>query len=235
VPISTRDVHQALTELGKLRFGEVKVDDAMHEIVRTTHSIFDVDGAGLMLTDAEQHLRNVAVSDDRLAHLEDLQVEHHEGPCVDAYEDKELIRSEDLAEEARWPLFSPAAVECGLRAILASPIPYNQQAIGVVAVVSATRHPWTPEGELALVAFTDLASLLIATMLQSEQQGELSTQLQQALDARVVIEQAKGVLMGREGLSPRDAYQRLRTQARSQRRRLAEVAYDVVQEASSPQ
>lgn len=231
MPISTRDVHQALKELGRLRFGTTDVDAAMGEIVRTTHKIFGVDGVGLMLTDAEQHLRNVAVSDERLAHLEELQVEHQEGPCVDAFEDKELVRSEDLADEDRWPLFTPVALDRGLRAVLASPIPYNQQAVGVVAVVSATRRPWTPEGELALVAFTDLAALLIATMLQHEEKSEVANQLQQALDARVVIEQAKGVLIAREGMSPREAYERIRSDARSQRRRLPEVASEMVHTA----
>ena len=67
--ITAYDVRQALTELGKLRFGEMRVEDAMHEIVQATHAIFNVDGAGLMLADAEHHLRNVAVSDDRLRHL----------------------------------------------------------------------------------------------------------------------------------------------------------------------
>jgi GAF domain-containing protein len=231
MPISTHDVHQALRELGRLRFGAIEVDEAMHEIVRTTHKIFGVDGAGLMLVDTEQHLRNVAVSDDRLAHLEQLQVDHHEGPCIDAYEDKELVRSGDLAQERRWPSFSPAAVERGLHAVLASPIPYNQQAVGAVAVVSATPRPWTPEGELALVAFTDLAALLIAATLRSEGQSVLATQLQQALDARVVIEQAKGVLIAREGISPREAFERIRGEARAQRRRLTEVASDVVRQA----
>jgi signal transduction protein with GAF and PtsI domain len=226
--ISTRDVHRALKELGSLRFGATDVDAAMHEIVRTTHRIFGVDGAGLMLTDAEQHLRNAAVSDDRLAHLEELQIDHHEGPCIDSFEDKELVQSEDLAAEGRWPLFGPAALDRGLRAVLASPIPYNRQAVGVVAVVSATARPWTPEGELALVAFTDLAALLIATVLHDEQQSELATQLQGALDARVAIEQAKGVLIARDGLSPREAFNRLRADARAQRRRLTEVASDVV-------
>jgi hypothetical protein len=55
--------------------------------------------------------------------------------------------------------------------VLASPIPYNQHAIGVVVVFSAKVHPWSPEGELALVAFTDLAALAIANTLQSEERA----------------------------------------------------------------
>jgi GAF domain-containing protein len=139
-----------------------------------------------------------------------------------------LVDTEDLAAEVRWPKFSPVAVERGLRAVLASPIPYNHQAIGVVVVFSATVHPWSSEGELALVAFTDLAALTIANTLQSEERGELATQLQRALDARVVIEQAKGALVAQEGLSEREAFERLRRQARSQRRRVVEVAAEIL-------
>jgi GAF domain-containing protein len=235
MPMSARDIHRALGELSSLRFGAVDLDEAMDRIVSTTHSLFDVDGAGLMLTDEEQLLRNVATSDERVHHLEDLQVEHREGPAIDAYDAKELVSCEDLLDDRRWPVFGPAAVERGLRAVLASPIPYNQQAVGVVVVVSSTRRPWTPEGELALVAFTDLAALLIAATLEGEQQSSLAQQLQRALDARVVIEQAKGVLIGRARVSPRQAYEQLRAQARSQRRRLTDVAADVVRAAGEKQ
>jgi GAF domain-containing protein len=230
--VSPQDVRQALTELGKLRFGEMRVEDALHEIVQTTHAIFDVDGAGLMLADAHHQLRNVAVSDERLGHLEDLQIRHQEGPCISAFDDKELVGTQDLAQETRWPLFSRAAVARGVRAVLASPLPYNQDAVGVVAVLSDDPHPWSPEGELALLAFTDLAALLIASMMQGEQQSELAAQLQSALNSRAVIEQAKGVLIGQQGLSAHEAYVQLRDQARAQRRKLAEVSAELVRSAS---
>ena len=230
--VSFHDVHQALVELGKLRFGEMSVQDAIREVVRTTHTIFDVDGAGLMLADGEHHLRSVAASDDRFAHLEDLQIRHAEGPCIDAFETKQLVGVDDLEHDDRWPVFCAAAIERNVRAVLASPLPYNQDAVGVVAVLSEDSRPWSPEGELALLAFTDLAALLIASMMQGEQQSELAGQLQGALDTRRIIEQAKGVLMGRYGLSAREAYEQLRSQARSQRRKLAAVCTEVVQGAS---
>ncbi len=230
--VNMQDVSSAMAELGRLRFGEMKVEDAMHEIVRSTHAIFDVDGAGLMLADADHHLRNVAMSDDRLAHLEELQIRHREGPCIAAFEDKELVGAEDLTAEARWPLFSAAAVERGVRAVLASPLPYNQDAVGVVAVLSEDRHPWSAEGELALLAFTDLAALMIASMMQGQEQTDLAAQLQSALNSRAIIEQAKGVLIGQQGLTAHEAYEKLRAQARSQRRKLAAVSADVVQNAA---
>jgi GAF domain-containing protein len=229
--VSMHDVHQALVELGGLRFGEISIQDAMREIVHTTHTMFDVDGAGLMLADVEQHLRNVASSDDRFAHLEELQIQHQEGPCIDAYDNKKLVSAEDLEREHRWPKFSAAAVAREVRAVLASPLPYNQDAVGVVAVLSERSRPWSAEGELALLAFTDLAALLIASMMQGKEQSEMAVQLQGALDSRQVIEQAKGVLIGRHGISARAAYERLRAQARTERRKLSVVCAEVVRDA----
>jgi GAF domain-containing protein len=230
--VSMHDVHQALLQLGRLRFGETDVEEAMREIVRTTHTVFQVDGAGLMLADADHHLRSVAASDQRLEHLEELQIRHAEGPCLDAYDTKELVGAENLEQDNRWPAFRAEAVQRRVRAVLASPLPYNQDAVGVVAVLSEQRHPWSPEGELALLALTDLAALLIASMMQGERQTELAAQLNGALKSRQVIEQAKGVLVGTQGVTPREAYQQLRAQARAQRRKLADLCAEVVARAS---
>jgi len=232
--VSLHDVREALGELGKFRFGDMQVEDALHEIVHTTHTMFDVDGAGLMLSDADQHLRSVAASDQRLAHLEEIQIEHAEGPCIAAFEDKELVGVEDLSQDQRWPKFSDAAVSRRVRAVLASPLPYNQDAVGVVAVVSERSRPWSAEGELALLAFTDLAALLIASMMQSQQNSELAVQLQGALDSRRIIEQAKGVLMGRHGIPARVAFEQLRAQARAERRKIAAICAEVVANTVPP-
>jgi GAF domain-containing protein len=234
MPMSAEEVRQALRELDDLRYSAGNLDEALRRIVLATHRLFAVDGAGLMLLDPDQLLRNVAVSDSRVDHLEELQIQHGDGPCVDAFEEKTLVDAADLADENRWPLFSPAAAERGLRAVLASPIPYNQHAIGVVAIFSAKARPWTPEGELALTTFTDLAALCVANTMASEERGELAEQLQRALDARVVIEQAKGALVAREGLSEREAFERMRRQARSQRRPVADVAAEVMATIRDP-
>jgi GAF domain-containing protein len=226
--VTATDVHRALKDLGSLRFGQLDVQTAMQQIATTTHALFDVDGAGLLLLGHDDRLRTAASSDDRVARLEQLQIEHDEGPCLDAYTDRELVCSEDLGAEQRWPTFCAAAVEGGLQSVLASPIPYNQDAIGVVVVVSAEARAWSPEGELALVAFTDLAALLIASTLQGQQTWEAAEHLQRALDAKTVIEQAKAVLVSRGAASPHAAYEQLRAQARRERRRIDELAREIV-------
>ena len=120
MPMSAREVRQALHELGDLRFAAGNLDEALRRIV-DTHKLFAVDGAGPMLIDPDQLLRNVADSDDRVDDLEELQIEHGEGPRIDAFDDKELVHAADLAAEERWPKFQPGrAVGRGLRAVASS-------------------------------------------------------------------------------------------------------------------
>ena len=99
MPMSASEVRQALRDLGDLRYAAGDLDDALRRIVQCTHELFAVDGASLMLIDPDQLLRNVADSDERVGHLEELQIEHGEGPCIDAFDDKELVHAADLAAE----------------------------------------------------------------------------------------------------------------------------------------
>ena len=229
--VSAAGLRQALDQLADLRSSPVTVEEALERVVATADTLFGVDGAALMLADRDQSLRNLAISDARAALLEELLVEHGEGPCVDAYDDKEPMAADDLADDDRWPRFAPAAADGGLLAVLASPIPYSDQAVGVLTVFDGQAHPWTEPEREAIVAFTELAALLILNAMEAAERGKLASELQVALDSRVVIEQAKGVLVGRHGLTTRQAFERLRGQARDQRRPLSEVARAVVSAA----
>jgi len=229
--VSADGLRQALDQLADLRTAPVTVEEALDRVVASADALFGVDGTTLMLVDRDQALRNLAASDRRAAVLEELQATHGEGPCVDAFDDKQPVAADDLGREDRWPAFSPDAARRRLLAVLASPIPYSEQAVGVVAVFAAQPHPWTEAEREAIVAFTELVALLILNAMQARERGRVAAELQVALDSRVVIEQAKGVLVGRHGLTTRQAFERLRRQARDQRRPLSEVARAVVDAA----
>jgi GAF domain-containing protein len=229
--VSAEGLERALTQLADLRTAPVTVEAAFGRIVDSADALFQVDGSALMLVDRDQVLRNLAMSNRRAAVLEELQAEHDEGPCVDAYDDKQTVWADDLGREERWPRFAPAAAGRGLIAVLASPIPYSDEAVGVVGVFAAEPHPWTEAEREAIVAFTDLAAMLILNAMAARERGRIALELQGALDSRVMIEQAKGVLVGRHGLTPRQAFERLRGLARDRRRPLAEVAAAVVDSA----
>jgi GAF domain-containing protein len=226
--VSAAGLRRALDQLADLRSSPVTVEEALERVVASADALFGVDGTALMLVDRDQALRNLAVSDARAGLLEELQAEHGEGPCVDAFEDKQPVAADDLASDDRWPEFAPGAAGGGLLAVLASPIPYSDHAVGVVAVFAGDPHPWTEAEREAIVAFTELVALLILNAMEATERGKLAGELQLALSSRVVIEQAKGVLVGRHGLTTRQAFDRLRRQARDQRRPLSEVARAVV-------
>jgi GAF domain-containing protein len=232
--VSAVGVERALAQLADLRTSPVGVEAALQRIVESADALFQVDGTALMLVDRDQVLRNLAVSHLRAALLEELQAEHGEGPCVDAYDDKQTVRADDLRRDRRWPGFAPAAAQRGLAAVLASPIPYSTEAVGVVAVHASGPHPWSEAEVEAIVAFTDLAAMMILNAMEASERGRVAVELQVALDSRVAIEQAKGVLVGRHGISPRQAFERLRSLARDQRRPLTEVAKAVVSAAQRP-
>src|SRR4029450_11050123 len=81
MPMSAKEVRQALRKLEDLRYAAEDLDEALRRIVEATHQLFAVDGAGLMLVDPDQLLRSIAVSDRRVHDLEGLQIHHGEGPC----------------------------------------------------------------------------------------------------------------------------------------------------------
>jgi GAF domain-containing protein len=232
--VSAVGVERALAQLADLRTSPAGVEAALQRIVESADALFQVDGTALMLVDRDQVLRNLAVSHLRAVLLEELQAEHGEGPCVDAYDEKQTARAEDLRRDRRWPGFAPAAARRGLVAVLASPIPYSNEAVGVVAVYASGPHPWSEAEVEAIVAFTDLAAMMILNAMEASERGRVAVELQVALDSRIAIEQAKGVLVGRHGISPRQAFERLRSLARDQRRPLTEVAKAVVSAAQRP-
>jgi len=108
----------------------------------------------------------------------------------------------------------------------------NGSILGAILDPAAFDEPFDEMAEReAIVAFTELVALLILNAMEATERGRLAAELQGALDSRVVIEQAKGVLVGRHGLTTRQAFERLRRQARDQRRPLTEVARGVVSAA----
>ena len=112
--MSADGLRQALDQLADLRTSPVSVEEALDQVVASADALFGVDGTVLMLVDRDQVLRSLAVSDPRAALLEELQAEHEEGPCVDAFDDKEPVAADDLGQEDRWPAFSPDATSARL-------------------------------------------------------------------------------------------------------------------------
>jgi GAF domain-containing protein len=204
------------------------LDAALQLAVAETDDLFEVDGAGLMLLSADGVLRYVAASDEAGRMLEALQEQFGEGPCVDAFLEDAPVVADDLGADPRWPSVGPLAAGHGVRAVLGVPIDLREGPVGTLNVYAAQPHRWDDSDVAAIQAYSRVIASLLRSAVKAHVSGKAAIQLQQALDHRSLIEQAKGVLMERRGLDQQAAFELLRSRARSTRRRLDVVAREVV-------
>lgn len=201
---------------------------AMVRVADATRMLFSSDGAGVMLIDDERALSYVHSDDEGARRLEAAQRELGHGPCVDCLVLDHEVASEDVMTDDRWPGLAVLLEGAGVRAVLGVPVRIAGGAVGSLNVHRNRPSPWDPEETAAVAAYAGVIEDLIGSALLAQQRGELADQLQHALDSRVIIERAIGYLMARDQLDAVDAFDRLRRQARSERRKVIELAADLV-------
>lgn len=192
-------------------------------------SLVDVSAAGIMLADSKGDLRHAASSDEKMRFVELLELQLEEGPCLDAFRLREPVLCESSEEAAeRWPRFEPTATENGFAAVAAVPMRLRNDVIGVVNLFSSHTGSLSEEDVRVVRAMADIATIGILQERSIRDAHAFSTQLEIALDSRVVIEQAKGIVAERTRITVDEAFTQIRKFARSHNRLLSETARQVV-------
>jgi transcriptional regulator with GAF, ATPase, and Fis domain len=187
--------------------------------------LLGVTASGILLADQTGTLNLVAASTEPARILELSQLENAEGPCLDAYSELTAVTCPDLAAAGdRWPTFTSAALAAGFAAVHAVPMRLREQAIGAFNLFSAEPGALDAETTELGQALADVATIGILHERAFRRHEVVTEQLQVALNSRIVIEQAKGVLAERLHLGIDDAFARLRGYARERNLKLAEVA-----------
>lgn len=205
------------------------VIDFMQTLAERSVELLDVSAAGIMLADGVGRLGHAACSSEqmRLVELFELQVE--EGPCFDAFRDQHAVRSADAEDmAARWPHFAEHAREGGFVAVSAVPLRLRGQAIGALNLFSSHAGALGDEDLAAAQAMADVATIGIIQERLLHDQHILTGQLEGALNSRVLIEQAKGIIAERDRVDVDQAFQHVRSFARNTNRRLTDVAQGIV-------
>jgi GAF domain-containing protein len=206
--------------------------DVVEVATRVVHhctGLLGVHSAGLLLADAHGELQLLAATSEETRVVETFQVEGGDGPCIEAFRTDRPV-SADAADEIdrRWPYFAAAARAEGIVSVYAVPLRLRGRPIGSLNLF-LTVPGSLPEGDRHRAAVLgDIATLAITQAETVRDRDETVRQLQHALDSRVVIEQAKGVLVASTGCGVDEAFAALRAQARSANRKLVDVARDVV-------
>lgn len=196
---------------------------------RATALVGADDGAIMLAGDDEPRVVAATSHDARVLDL--LQLREHQGPCLQALTTGKIVAVPDLVARPTWERWSEGATSLGYAGVVSVPLRYRDETLGTS--IALWREPAVASGqaERDLAALADVTTLVLLGARRADDAERTAAQLQSALDSRVVIEQAKGLLAGRLGVTPTEAFSLLRNHARSTRRPLRDVAHDVVHNA----
>ncbi len=210
--------------------GDFDVLEFLSSLAERIQELIDASEVGLVLADPDGYPRVMASSTERMRLLELFEVQSSEGPCLDCFRSGEAVVNVDLADPLpRWPIFTPMARAAGFRMVHALPMRLRDQVIGAVNVFHVTLVTLSDHDIHLAQALADVATIGLLQERAVRDATDLTGQLQGALNSRLVIEQAKGAVAERGGVEMDTAFAWLRGYARSNNRRLADVARAVVE------
>jgi GAF domain-containing protein len=215
-------------ELADTLVDDFDIMDVLHVLTERSVTLVKASAVGLLLADERGTLQVVAASSERTRLLELFQLQTDQGPCVECFRTAQPVSVTDLTQAARWPRFSAAAAEVGFAAVHAVPMRLRTETIGALNFFS-TQPGAMDDSRLRLgQALADVATIGLLQQRAIHRRDTVAEQLQTALNSRVLIEQAKGVIAERLQLSVDDAFALLRGAARRQNRRLSDLALAVI-------
>ncbi|MDZ7679931.1 MAG: GAF and ANTAR domain-containing protein [Acidimicrobiales bacterium] len=218
-----------LVELADSLVADFDVVELLTLLTGRCVEVLDIGAAGIMLAAPDGGLRSMASSSDAMRVLELFEIQAQEGPCLDCFHSGVPVENPDLAESTGgWPRFSAETLAAGFRSVQALPMRLRGSVIGALNLFNVEPGPMTIADVSAAQAFADVATIAILQHRSALEAQVLNDQLNHALNSRIAIEQAKGMIAEREDLDLQQAFARLRNHARNHNLRLVDVATDVV-------
>jgi transcriptional regulator with GAF, ATPase, and Fis domain len=229
--VSERLLTEAFVALADTLVDDFDVVDFLHELTVRCAQVLGVTAAGVLLTDQRGALRVVAASTEQTRLLELFQSQTDQGPCPECFHTGRPVAVADLSTSAaarRWPQFAAEARTVGFASVHALPMRLRTDIIGALNLFG-TQPGALDEDTLRLAqALADVATIGLLQARAIRQRDTLAEQLQIALNSRVVIEQAKGVIAERRRLDMDQSFTLLRGTARTNNRRLSDLARAIV-------
>jgi len=227
--ISTERLTDLFVEVADTLVADFDLVEFLHNLADHAADISGADAVGLMLADHRGNLRFMGASNEQGEMLELFQLQNSEGPCLDCYLSGQPVVNADLTSaRERWPLFAPAAEQAGFGSVHAFPMRLRDDTIGALNLFGSAHDGFADHEVRVVQALADVATIALLQARSIARADALTEQLQGALNSRILVEQAKGALAQQEHLTPDQAFDLMRTTARSSRRRLVDVAGDVL-------
>ena len=217
----------SLVEFARTLTGRFDISDVLNDLAARLPDVLAIAGAGVSLVSGTE-LSFATANSERAATLEKVQEQLNAGPCAEAITSGDDVLIRDIGDHAhRWPEYAAMAERLGIVAVAALPL-RNSIRLGALDLYHTGVHDWTPEEVTTARVFADIATGYVLSASELERERRTVEQLELALESRVIIEQAKGILAHANGINVDAAFVRLRTYARAHNANLREVAKAVV-------
>jgi GAF domain-containing protein len=234
LPIDPAEPVVSIATLGKLE-SDRGLARTLQQIVDAAKKLLEADGVGLMLADSNGQLHQASASNQQVQNVEEHQDRAALGICAAAFAERTPMSVRDVRQDPDSYGVRRVLNGTQIVAALSVPVELDGDPIGALGVYSATPRDWGDREVSAAQAYAGVVASLLAAAVAAHLKGRLAAELQTALDRRTLIEQAKGMLMAKEGIDAAVAFERLRTAARSSRRRIVDVAHDLIAGRPLPQ
>lgn len=222
-------VSAAFVKIADTLVGDYDVLDLLYTLVEQSVELLDAAAAGLMLAGKDGALQVLASTSEESQLVEVLQQQSGAGPCVDCYTTGTPITIRDIAgTKDRWPEFRDAATSQGFRSVHAFPMRLHGRTIGAMNLFRTEVGELTDEDVAIGQALADVSTISILQQRTIRESAVVNDQLQKALNSRILIEQAKGMVAHVQNIDTNEAFQRLRSYARANNRNLHETAEAVL-------
>ncbi|HEV2087975.1 MAG TPA: GAF and ANTAR domain-containing protein [Cryptosporangiaceae bacterium] len=227
--MSERQLTEAFVELADTLVDDFDLVDFLHQVTVRCAQVLPVAAAGVLLADHRGTLRVVAASTEETRLLELLQLQTDEGPCPECFHTGQPVAVTDLSgATGRWPVFAAQAQGVGFASVHAFPMRLRTDVIGALNLFDTQPGALDEETVRLAQALADVATIGLLQARAIRHRETLAEQLQVALNSRIVIEQAKGVIAERRSLDMDQSFVLLRRLARNNNRGLSDIARAVV-------
>ena len=201
----------------------------LQTLVENCATFLDATAAGVLIGDSPDRLELIASTSEASSIVELMQLSAQAGPCIECFVTGAVVSIPviDQAPE-KWRAFIDSAAQQGFRSVLAVPMRLRDTHIGALNLLRTEEGALNDRDVRAAQALADVATIGILHERMLTESDAIRAQLQSALNSRVMIEQAKGVLAYLDNSSTDEAFTKIRAYARSKRMLLSVVAEQVV-------
>lgn len=229
--MTMRDVQLAETfvQLADSLVDDFDIVDLLTVLCDRGLGILEADAAGVLLLDGQGVLHVMAASSEEVRLLELFQLQNEQGPCFDCFHSGTRVVDGDVSVDDTWPRFAPRARAAGFHQVHAFPLRLRDTVIGALNLfIEDGGRSMSATDQALAQALADVATIAVLQHQAAREAAEVVAQLHEALNSRIAIEQAKGVLAERASVEMSEAFSRLRAYARQRNLKLSAVAAAVV-------